>query len=343
MLLSLTAINAEIVHHSDESVFITSICNEITLVVDEIVHKIVLPLPFYLRCLGYFRIFRRLLRLDKSSVVISKDQTALMLAYRGKLFSYDIPCKTLTITGNLQQCRTVMHMSRGVVAPKTIIVGEYGHNATRSPVPIHLSVDNGKTWKIAIEISNIYHIHGVYHDPYTGHIWVATGDFEGECFLYEFPDISFTGPKIHGDGSQTWRTVNLFFDKDKVVWLMDSQLQANHLVTLDRATGKIEVTIPFPGPIWYIKSLSDGKYLAQTSVEKGPGVLTGDVHVYLSTDLINWDRIASFPHDGFPLGLFKNAVIAFSNGSQSSAKFYCSAEAIKNMDGKSFKCSLTER
>ncbi|MEZ5757432.1 MAG: hypothetical protein R3D86_04355 [Emcibacteraceae bacterium] len=182
----------------------------------------------------------------------------------------------------------------------------------------------------------------MYHDPYTDHLWVATGDFQGECYLFEFTDSTFKNKVVHGDGSQIWRTVNLFFTKEKVVWIMDSQLETSHLVTLDRKDNSIKVTQPFDGPVWYIKSFPGDIHLAQTTVEIGDGVHSNFVHLYRSYDLKNWEKIASFPHDGLPLGYCKFAVISFANGKQSADKFYISCEAIKNKDGKSYECSLAD-
>ena len=122
---------------------------------------------------------------------------------------------------------------------------------------------------------------------------------------------------------------------------MDSEVQNSHLVTLDRVSGEICIGREFPGPIWYVKTLSDGLYLLQTTVEQGAGVLSKSAHLYISKDLADWQILGSFCHDGMPLGYFKNAVIAFSNGEQSKNKFYFSVEAVQGMDGKAYECQVT--
>ena len=83
-------------------------------------------------------------------------------------------------------------------------------------------------------------------------------------------------------------------------------------------------------------------YLLQTTFEKGDGVITDSAHLFVSRNLKDWSEIALFRHDGMPLRFFKNAVLAFSNGEQKSNSFYMSAEAIKGMDGKAFKCQITK-
>lgn len=337
-------LGAEIVHHADSSWLITSRFNVVTLTNGGQATTFSLPLSRLNRLLGSVRLVRRFLRLDKCSIALAQNRKTLIVAHMGHLYCYDIDLKTLRKTGTLQQCRTVLHMSIATPGPETFILGEYGRNKNRGPVPMHMSRDGGRSWT-AVNVfheNSIRHIHGVYHDPFTDHLWVTTGDFEGECYLYEFQDNSYENPIIHGDGSQKWRTVNLFFSESNVVWIMDSQLETSHLVTFDRQTGAITVGQSFPGPVWYTKTLSNGCYLAQTTVERGPGVHTDRAHIFLSRDLSIWNEVAAYPHDGLPLGYFKNAVIAFSNGDQTSENFYISAEAIKGMDGRGYHCKLIE-
>lgn len=335
-------LGTEIIHHADKSCLITSKFNKVTLTIDGEVITFSLPLPRFKQLLGSFRLIRRLLRLDKCSAALATNRNSLVIAHMGHLYCYDIAERTLKKTGTLKQCRTVLHMSIATLDSETFVLGEYGRNSERGPVPIHVSKDGGRSWKThdVFRGNSIRHIHGIYHDPFTDHLWVTTGDFNGECYLYEFRDDSLQDPIIHGDGTQTWRTVSLFFSESSVVWIMDSQLETSHLVTMDRQTGAITVGQAFPGPVWYAKTLSDGCYLAQTTVEKGEGVHTDQAQIFLSRDLSSWKEVAAYPHDGWPLGYFKNAVIAFSNGEQTSKDFYISAEAIKGMDGRGFRCQL---
>jgi hypothetical protein len=343
--LSLKALNKkEMVHHADDEIMISSHFNKVSVVSSHASVSFKLPLPFYLYVIGLFRIFRRVLRLDKSSIALSQDRSSLVITYGGYVYYYCLERNELQRTLKLEQCRTVLHMSITSLSPKTFILGEYGRNNERNSVPIYLSQDGGKSWTVPFSFpaNSIRHIHGIYHDRFTGHIWVPTGDFDGECYLYEFADTSMSNPVIHGDGSQVWRTVSLFFSEKSVVWAMDSELETCHLVIMDRKTGEISKDREFPGPIWYIKSLTDGWHLLQTVVENGAGVVSKNVHIYLSNDLENWQEVAVYPHDGLPLRYFKNAVVAFANGAQSSDKFYLSAEAVKGMDGKSFECKISK-
>lgn len=65
------------------------------------------------------------------------------------------------------------------------------------------------------------HIHTVMVDPYTGHIWVGTGDSDQHCFIYYSEDDGRSW-RIVGMGSQDWRTVSFWFTRNYVYWGTDT-------------------------------------------------------------------------------------------------------------------------
>lgn len=336
--------NAEIVHHADPDLLVESKFNRVRVSRDGEVRTFRLPLKLHWRVIGMVRIARRFFRLDKCSIAVSGDRKSMAISHQGKLYRYDLETNTLEQTGSLTQSRTALHMAIAAPGDDCFLIGEYGRNPEGRSVPIHGSYDGGRSWRRVFEFppGQARHIHGVYRDPFSDHIWVTTGDFEGECHVVRFDGPKLNNPKFYGDGSQTSRTVALFFAPENIYWIMDSNLERSHLVRMSRETGEMAILDPFPGPVWYAKSLSDGTYLAQTTCERGAGVLTNRAHVFLSKDLENWQEVCSFEHDGWPLGIFKNAVISFATGEQSSRRFYMSMEAIKGMDGRSYECGTDE-
>ncbi|MEZ5757433.1 MAG: hypothetical protein R3D86_04360 [Emcibacteraceae bacterium] len=137
--------NAEIIHHADDQVMIYSKFNKIFIKIGKEAHYVELPLPFYYRALGYIRIFRRILRLDKSSIRLAKDRSSIVITYRSNIYCYTLASQKIERTHKLRNCNTVMHMSIESLAPNTFILGEYGSNSERLPVPIYISKDGGKT------------------------------------------------------------------------------------------------------------------------------------------------------------------------------------------------------
>ena len=62
-------IDAEVIHHYDENLMITSKCNVITIKYEQEVKNINLPLSSLKKVLSFFRLARRALRTDKSVFV----------------------------------------------------------------------------------------------------------------------------------------------------------------------------------------------------------------------------------------------------------------------------------
>jgi hypothetical protein len=122
---------------------------------------------------------------------------------------------------------------------------------------------------------------------------------------------------------------------------MDSPLQTSHLVRLDRKTRKIEPLREFPGPVWYVKMLADGWCLAASAHEPGPGVQTRFAHLFATNNFVDWTEIARYPKDALPPGLFKAGVVGFADGRQTSNCFNFFGEALRGLDGKSFRGRLS--
>lgn len=287
------------------------------------------------------RISRRLFRTDKSNACFNFSRDGIVVLYASSIYFFDIRKNKLMLTAQLRQCRNVLH--GGVaISCSGVYFGEYGANPGRESVPVWSSHDDGRSWNVVHQFpaGSIKHVHGVYTDPYTNSLWIPTGDFENECFIYEVPGADFTRMQRHGNGRQEWRTVGMFFEHERIVWGMDSQLQTSYLQFFNRKTGNIKQGSPFPGPIWYCKKLEDGLHFIQSTVEIGIGSQSNFSHVFVSNDLENWHEVSRHEKDLFPKRLFKFGVIAFADGKQDSQDFVIFGEALKGLDGKVLRVRL---
>ena len=329
----------EIMHYASGPFSISSHNNRVYIDNGTGEARITLPGQSWGKILGMSRLARRALRLDKCNIVPIGDN--LIIVRQGRVYHYNRDRQQLDETLELRQCRNVLHQSITVTDSGNVFFGEYGRNPQRIPVPIYRSSDGGATWKVAYEFpaAKARHVHGCYWDPYEKKIWSLTGDFEDECHIL-VTDEDFNEIEWIGDGGQVYRACNVFFEKDAVHWVMDSQLEPSHHIRLDRDTRRISRLAEFPGPVWYIKRLTDGYYLAATAQEIGPGVRDEYTHLLVSRDLESWESIRQFEHDGLPKRFFKFGVIGFADGEQSSDGFYLFAEAIKGLDGKVALCRL---
>jgi hypothetical protein len=331
-------IPAEVIHFFESStgVLICSTGSKLRIRTGTSTHEFELPVGLPFRTVMPSRMARRALRLDKMNAVFTADRRAVIAIYQGQISRCDLATNEVRRTGRLRQCRNVLHCGVCVTPEGHICFGEYGANPKRESVPIWMSVDDGNSWEVVFEFpaGSIKHIHGVYHDPYSGRLLVPTGDFEGECFLYD-ADTRFSDVRRYGDGTQAWRPVSLFIERDHLVWGMDSQLETSFLQVFDRRTKTLTRGCDFPGPIWYSKAL-EGVSVLQTTCETGPGVRSDSAHLFASKDNRSWVEVAKFRKDPWPVRYFKSGVIAFADGVQTPDRFALFGEALVGFDGVSF-------
>ncbi|MWV39286.1 glycosyl hydrolase [Natrialba sp. INN-245] len=103
------------------------------------------------------------------------------------------------------------------VSDGTIYLGEYPLDGETTPRI--LSSQDGRTWSTAAALADVRHVHAVQEDPYTGEVWVTTGDADPECRIGRLRDGRL---EPVGSGDQTWRAVELAFTPSAVLWGVDS-------------------------------------------------------------------------------------------------------------------------
>jgi hypothetical protein len=334
--------NAEIVHYMEGDDCITSKSNRVFVRYKSHHLTIKLPVSFLDNVLGVFRLSRRALRLDKCNVFVSGS--FLILIKKRKVYSYNLETAEMKETLTLLNCKNILHQSMGENKQGELFFGEYGGNSKRKPVNVYKSSNNGQSWEVIYQFKagEIRHVHGCYYDTYEDKIWTLTGDFDGENIIMK-SDANFKQNEKIGDRSQTYRAVSVFFSHKKVHWIMDSPLRKNYHYELDRQTYEIKQKQAFPGPVWYIKKLSDDYYLAASSVEIGEGVLDNYAKLFVSKNLNNWEEVAKFKKDILPMRYFKWGVIGLADGQQSKNEFALFFEALKGVDGKSYIYRLDDR
>jgi len=332
-------LNPEIVHFydSENKDIILSECNKFYLSIDNKKIFFVIKLNWHFNFFAKFRLLRRLLRLDKSNAILNYKKDGIIIIYLGVIYFYCLKKKILKKISRLKNHRNVLHNSIAVTN-RGIFFGEYGPNNKRGKIPVWRSSNDGRNWKIIYNFprNSIKHVHGIYKDPFENSLWITTGDFENECFIFKVPKKNFKKIIKYGDGSQEWRAVSLLFKRKYVIWGMDSPLQTSALKIFNKKTKQLKTGQSFPGPIWYSKVFTDQSAVLQTSVEIGPGVKSNYSCLFYSKDLIHWNQFYKFKKDIFPKKLFKFGVIAFSEGQQNAKYFLFSAEGLKSIDGKVF-------
>ncbi len=148
----------------------------------------------------------------------------------------------------------------------TLFIGEYFNNGgpisnrDRTNVRVYASKDNGATWHVAHEFPprQIRHVHSIQQDPYTGKVWICTGDFNEESMIAWTTDDFKTLNEI-GKGSQIWRTCQLAFSQDSLFWGTDtSDRDAAGIYAWDKETHKLSKLSYLPGFIFSATELAGG-------------------------------------------------------------------------------------
>lgn len=151
----------------------------------------------------------------------------------------------------------------------TILLGESFLNKNRTnSVKIYSSENNGRTWQTAHEFQpgQIRHIHAIQQDPYTGKVWICTGDLDSESIIAWSSDGAKTFNSI-GQESQIWRAFQLVFTKDALYWGTDtgSSKVSRGIYRWDRTTEKLTQIVDVSNEMFYATRLANGTIVMSTT------------------------------------------------------------------------------
>lgn len=289
--------------------------------------------------LSNFFLTRRLFRSEITNIYSLSNGDKLVIAKKG-IFH----CKNGKKV--FQKCFDVSRGSRPmnlVVTPDDqIYFGEYFANMDKKEVHIFHSADYGMTWEIVytFEPGNINHIHGLFWDPYTQSIWVATGDRENECIIANTKD-GFKSLDIILRGGQEYRATNLLFYKDFIVYATDSQYIKNEIKKIDRKTLSIETLQKIQGSGIYGGQCGNFGFFS-ASVE--PSDINKDkfTHLWFSKDGKIWKELYSAEKDFWHPSLFQFGSILFPKHSFPLKKFMFYGRAVKKIGGNSVLYEISD-
>ena len=297
-------------------------------------------------CIGYvkdskysilsnFKITRRFFRAEINSLYYLPNGDSMIIAKKG-IFKCSKGDSTFIKCFNVPRGSRPLNLC---ITPDGIIYfGEYFSNMNKEPVNIYVSKDYGETWTIAhtFPTGNINHIHGLFYDKYTGHIWFATGDRENECII-GYTENEFRSVVEVFRGGQEYRTCNLYFYPDFITFATDSQYITNEIKCFNRITLKIETLTTISGTVIKGGQYKNISYLS-TTVE--PSDVNKDIysHLWISTNGKSWEDIYCAKKDRFP------AIMQFGSLEfplQETDKYILfSGRALQGIDGSSLKIDL---
>ena len=281
--------------------------------------------------LSSFRITRRLFRSEITHLYHFQNDNWMCIAKKA-LF------KLNKSSGIFEKCHDIEKGSRPMnlcqAQNGTIYYGEYCYNPERKPMRIFQSKDDGDTWSSAYTFGEgeINHIHGIFTDPYSNRLWVATGDDDKAC-IFGYTEDGFETFVKQYEGTQQYRVCVPLFTKEEIIFATDSQYEQNYIRSINRVTGEVADIQSIQGSGIY--AVQNGKLMMiSTTVEPSKVNLDRSSHLWYSFDGHHWKELISFKKDCLKETYFQFGSIRFPYYESESEYAVFSGRALKGLDGK---------
>jgi hypothetical protein len=273
------------------------------------------------RVLASSRLARRATRRDIHHMV--RFGGRLIVAGYGRLWCID------AVTGSLLGPPVALMGGRPLTlcgSPTGVYYGEYRDNAERAPVRIVFSAD-GVKWSVLREISGVRHIHGIYRDPFTGDLWMTTGDDGDECAIWRTRD-SFASLEVVHRGTQQARAIPLLFTAEFIYFGTDTPLESNYLYRFPRSGGPPERMHPVEGSVFHATQVGTC-LIFSTAVEPSAVNRSADCVIYGSHDGAHWRELARHRKDAWSMRYFQYGQLSFPAGENRTGRLWYNTFAVK--------------
>lgn len=289
-----------------------------------------------------FALSRRLTRAEITKSYHLQDGSELCIARKG-IFRREANGNQFVKTFNVVRGSRPMFLCED--NDGSVYFGEYFQNMEKQAVHVYGSKDHGVSWEIVKTFAegNINHIHGIYMDPYTKNLWLATGDRENECIIGYTNDGFKTFTEVFR-GGQEYRTCVLFFYKDFIVFGTDSQYQQNELKKFDRKTLEITHIQDVQGPVIRGAQFGDISMIS-TDVEPSEVNKDPNAYVWFTRDGLHWEELCHAKKDILPPMLFQFGVFDLPQYTPDykDGKIYVTGKAVKGCSGDTLIFDLNEK
>lgn len=279
-----------------------------------------------------FSLTRRFLRAEITKSYHLQDGSELCIARKG-IFRREADSNEFTKTFNVTKGSRPMYLCEDVDGG--VYFGEYFQNMEKQAIHVYGSHDHGQTWEIVKTFveGNINHVHGIFMDPYTNNLWLATGDRENECIIGYTNDGFKTFNEVFR-GGQEYRTCVLFFYKDFIVFGTDSQYQQNELKKFDRQTLGITHLQDVQGPVIRGAQVGDISMIS-TDVEPSEVNKDTNAYVWITRDGLHWEELCHAEKDWLNPTLFQFGVFDLPQyaSDYKGSKLYVTGKAVKGCGG----------
>lgn len=289
--------------------------------------------------LSKFKLTRRFLRAEITGFLVLRNDDQIMIAKKGLFIQHNGNC-------HFEKCFSMPRGSKPLnicIAPSgNLYFGEYFQNMDKQAVNIYCSEDNAQTWHIIFTFpkGSINHIHGLFYDQFTDRIWVLTGDRENECII-GYTKNEFKSFHEVFRGGQEYRSCQLFFYPDFIVFATDSQYIQNEIRYFDRKSLEIKTLVKIQGSA--IKGGQSGNVsFLSTTVEPSKVNTDRFAHVWVTKDGLHWKDVYKAEKDRWPF-IFQFGTFEFPQYvTPIKDKLYFSGRALKGHDQKTVCVDISD-
>lgn len=224
-----------------------------------------------------------------------------------------------------------------------VLWGEYDScTAHGKPVRLYVSDDRGSTYHVArvFEGGSILHVHNLVYDAALKKYWLLAGDHNHE------PGIGLLSEDLKDfdwlvKGGQQFRAVEVFDFGDRLVYGMDSEKEANWIVSLDKKSGKLERIIEIEGSCIYAARFGAWHVLS-TTVEPSKVNASRNATLWASRDGAQWVRVFHAEKDRWHPRFFQYGSLVLPRGSSDRDTIIFSGQAIEGLDGRLISARLDD-
>ena len=217
--------------------------------------------------------------------------------------------------------------------------GEYRSNPERSPVNIWQWQQEQSAWQSVWQFTNVRHVHGIFHDPYTDSIWATTGDSDDESAIWQTSDNFKTLNKVVG-GNQQFRAVQLLFTKEYVYFGSDAPEEQNYIYRMARDGANHERLITVDSSVFFASKVNERLFFS-TAVEPSTRNDSRMAAIWSAEGNGVWERVAEYKKDSLPMRYFQYGQIQFPSGPGDDVHLYFSPFATAG-HGDSYKMNITK-
>ncbi len=241
-----------------------------------------------------------------NNVVVLPTGTAVIQYDR--IYRYDGHGNRAQPVFDLQQAGVDGPLKNGLCydhASNSLYFGEYRCRRA-GPVRIFRGRDDGRTWSECYRFSpnRIRHIHSITSDPYSGRLYVCTGDADHECGLF-YTDDEFRTLHCLGSGDQGWRMVSLLPVGGELVWGSDAGGDTppgtdNFIYHCNPKTGKRTRLAKVENPVYFSCRTKNGYWLATGFEPHKQGSSSPQFGLWFSANGLDWQPSRHFHYqNGF--------------------------------------------